>query len=34
MADGRHEYIRTDIVWLNMDGMLHEVIDIAQFMDE
>jgi hypothetical protein len=34
MADGRHEYIRTDIVWLNMDGTLHEVIDIAQFMDE
>jgi hypothetical protein len=34
MTDGVHEYTRVDIVWLNLDGTVHEVIDIAQFMNE
>lgn len=33
MPDGRTVYSKGEIVWLNLDGTLHEVIDIAQFMN-
>jgi hypothetical protein len=33
MPDGQTVYNRGEIVWLNLDGTLHEVIDIAQFMN-
>lgn len=33
MPDGRTQYVRGDIVWLNLDGTEYEVINILQFMN-
>lgn len=34
MPDGIHEYLKFSMVWLNLDGTVHETIDITPFFSE